>query len=225
MKAVAAKHFPGVPLVPLMSTGATDGVFLAAIGIPVYGVPGMFLEPDLNGIHGLNERIRVESLYDGRDYLFDLVKAYRRIAVDPAELAGGIGGAWRRWFPFRSVGTTLIALPQGALFWPARRALLVADLHLEKASWFARFGQMLPPYDSMATLRRLTALVAATGAREVWCLGDSFHDAGGCERLPERARRTMLRALTGRTRWTWITGNHDRGMMSIVAAARWSTRR
>ncbi len=76
MKAVAAKHFPGIPLLPLMSTGATDGIFFEAIGIPTYGAPGMFLEPDLNGIHGLNERVRVKSLYDGRDYLFDLVKAY-----------------------------------------------------------------------------------------------------------------------------------------------------
>jgi len=104
----------------------------------------------------------------------------------------------------------LVALPQGALFWPARGALLVADLHLEKASWFARLGQMLPPYDSLATLSDLTALAAATSAREIWCLGDSFHDREGCERLPARAR-DMLRALTSRTRWTWITGNHDAG--------------
>ncbi|NTS66041.1 M20/M25/M40 family metallo-hydrolase [Sphingomonas sp. HHU CXW] len=76
MRTVAAKHFPGVPLLPLMSTGATDGVFLEAIGIPVYGAPGTFLEPDNNGTHGLNERIRVSSLYASRDYLFDLVKAY-----------------------------------------------------------------------------------------------------------------------------------------------------
>jgi len=103
----------------------------------------------------------------------------------------------------------LIALPQGALFWPARAALLVADLHLEKASWFARDGQMLPPYDSQATLADLTALVAATGAREMWCLGDSFHDSLGCERLPVAAQ-AMLRALTGALAWTWITGNHDR---------------
>lgn len=112
-------------------------------------------------------------------------------------------------FSFCSVD--LLALPQGALYWPARRALLVADLHFEKASWFARFGQMLPPYDSIATLTDLTALVTATGAKEVWCLGDSFHDARGCERLPQQAR-DMLLALTGTTRWTWITGNHDAGM-------------
>ena len=102
----------------------------------------------------------------------------------------------------------MMALPQGALFWPARRALLVADLHLEKASWFARLGQMLPPYDSVATLADLTALAAATDPAEIWCLGDSFHDREGCERLPERARAALL-ALTGATRWTWIVGNHD----------------
>ena len=76
VKAVAAKHFPGLPLLPLMSTGATDGVFLEAVGIPVYGVPGFFTDPDGNGTHGLNERIRKDSLYNGRDYLFDLVTAF-----------------------------------------------------------------------------------------------------------------------------------------------------
>ncbi|CAN5502936.1 M20/M25/M40 family metallo-hydrolase [soil metagenome] len=73
---IAATHFPGAPLLPMMSTGATDGIFLEAIGIPVYGVPGIFVEKDLGRIHGLNERIRVKALYDGRDYLYDLVKAY-----------------------------------------------------------------------------------------------------------------------------------------------------
>lgn len=76
MKALAARHFPGVPLVPIMSTGATDAVYVGAVGIPVYGAPGIFVDRDMGGIHGLNERIRVKSLYDGRDYLFDLVKAY-----------------------------------------------------------------------------------------------------------------------------------------------------
>lgn len=73
---LAAKHFPGLPLLPLMSTGATDGIFLQAIGIPVYGAPGVFIDPDGNGTHGLNERLRIESLYAGRDYLYDLVKLY-----------------------------------------------------------------------------------------------------------------------------------------------------
>jgi DNA ligase-associated metallophosphoesterase len=111
---------------------------------------------------------------------------------------------------FSFCGHELMALPQGALFWPARRALLVADLHLEKASWFAKGGQMLPPYDSIATLADLTAVAAATGAAEIWCLGDSFHDRAGCDRLPAAARDQLL-ALTAKTRWTWITGNHDPG--------------
>lgn len=110
--------------------------------------------------------------------------------------------------PLSFAGHALCALADGALFWPARRALLVADLHFEKASWFAARGQMLPPYDSLATLQQLTALVDRTGAEELWCLGDSFHDTEGCARLPVAAR-AALTALTARLRWTWITGNHD----------------
>lgn len=114
--------------------------------------------------------------------------------------------------PFVFGGHRLLALPQGALFWPERHAILVADLHFEKASWFALFGQMLPPYDSLGTLSDLTTLVATTGARELWCLGDSFHDSRGCERLPDAAQE-MLRALTTRLNWVWITGNHDAGLV------------
>lgn len=110
--------------------------------------------------------------------------------------------------PFSFADRDLCALSEGALYWPARRALIVADLHFEKASWFALKGQMLPPYDSMATLAALTALVERTAASELWCLGDSFHDSEGCERLPETARMALA-ALTGSLRWVWITGNHD----------------
>ena len=109
---------------------------------------------------------------------------------------------------FSFSGRDLVALPQAALFWPARKALLVADLHFEKASWFARFGQMLPPYDSEATLADLEALIAATQADELWCLGDSFHDSAGSERLSAPARAKLGR-LTTQLDWTWITGNHD----------------
>ena len=73
---LAARYFPGVPVIPSMSTGATDGIFLEAIGIPTYGVPGPWGDPDGNGVHGLNERQEVRSAYVGRDYLFDLIKAY-----------------------------------------------------------------------------------------------------------------------------------------------------
>jgi DNA ligase-associated metallophosphoesterase len=88
--------------------------------------------------------------------------------------------------------------------------LLVADLHLEKASWFARGGQFLPPYDSQATLAALAGEVARCGARRLLCLGDSFHDRFGCDRLPAEAR-AMLTAMTAALDWTWIVGNHDPG--------------
>jgi acetylornithine deacetylase/succinyl-diaminopimelate desuccinylase-like protein len=73
---LVAKYFPGVPLIPSMSTGATDGIFLEAIGIPVYGAPGGWGDPDGNGVHGLNERRSVRSVFIGRDFLTDLVKLY-----------------------------------------------------------------------------------------------------------------------------------------------------
>ena len=112
--------------------------------------------------------------------------------------------------PFSFAGETFLASPEGALHWPAQDALLVADLHLEKASWFARLGQFLPPYDSHATLVALSALVGRTGVRRLYCLGDSFHDRFGCDRLPADAR-SLLIDLTGRLEWTWILGNHDPG--------------
>ena len=75
MERLAAKHFPGVPVIPAMSTGATDAVYTGGAGIPTYGVPSAWSDPDFNGIHGLNERLEVKGVYVGRDYLFDLVKA------------------------------------------------------------------------------------------------------------------------------------------------------
>jgi len=102
------------------------------------------------------------------------------------------------------------ASPAGAVYWPAERAMLVADLHLEKASWFARLGQMLPPYDSLATLQALAEEIERTRAERLYCLGDSFHDRFGCERLPGDARELLLR-LTSQVDWIWIVGNHDPG--------------
>ena len=112
--------------------------------------------------------------------------------------------------PFSFAGETFFATADGALFWPSQNALLVADLHLEKASWFARLGQFLPPYDSQATLSALAAAVEKTGAKRVFCLGDSFHDRFGCDRLSATARE-LLTSLTEHLDWTWIVGNHDPG--------------
>jgi acetylornithine deacetylase/succinyl-diaminopimelate desuccinylase-like protein len=73
---IAARYFPGVPFLPNMVTGATDATYIAPAGIPTYGVPGVWGDPDGNGTHGLNERIAVQAAYIGRDYLYDLIKDY-----------------------------------------------------------------------------------------------------------------------------------------------------
>lgn len=73
---VSEQVFPGVPFIPVLQAGGTDGAFLTPAGIPTYGVSGIFIDADLGGIHGLNERLRVKSLLDGREYLYRLVKIY-----------------------------------------------------------------------------------------------------------------------------------------------------
>lgn len=110
--------------------------------------------------------------------------------------------------PFSFCSTNLLLLPEGAAYCPARGALMLADLHLEKASSFAARGQMLPPYDSIETLRRTALLIDRIQPRTVYCLGDSFHDRGGADRL-EATARDLLRRLTAVTEWVWIVGNHD----------------
>ena len=110
-----------------------------------------------------------------------------------------------------------VPLGCGALFWPERGALLVADLHLEKASHYARRGAFLPPYDSEETVGRIEAAVALTAADEVWCLGDSWHDGDGAGRLPGAVRARLARLIAA-TAWTWITGNHDPAADPLGAA-------
>ena len=74
----AARLWPGVPIVPVMTPGATDGRFLNNAGIPTYGMSGMFSIPGETNAHGLNEKIRVQSLYEGRDFLESIVRDYAR---------------------------------------------------------------------------------------------------------------------------------------------------
>ena len=112
---------------------------------------------------------------------------------------------------FRFANAEFVAAGEAALFWPEHRALLVADLHLEKASSYALRGQMLPPYDSRATLSELAGLVQRYDAKAVWCLGDNYHDDGGEARLEDGAA-TLLRQLTHDLDWFWIVGNHDPGI-------------
>ena len=110
--------------------------------------------------------------------------------------------------PLSFAGEELVLTEGRAVYWPRERALLVADLHLEKASFFARTGQFLPPYDSRETLERLAQEIRRTDARRVITLGDNFHDSAGVDRLEPHAAG-MLAALTRATDWVWITGNHD----------------
>jgi uncharacterized protein len=117
--------------------------------------------------------------------------------------------------PLSFGGHLFHAAGDAALFWPEQQMLLVADLHLEKASSYAKRGQMLPPYDSMVTLEDLGKLIGQSGAKTVVCLGDNFHDSGGEARLPERAAYALT-VMTQQTDWIWITGNHDPHMQ-----ARW----
>ena len=112
---------------------------------------------------------------------------------------------------FQFAGREFVAAGEAALFWPDHNALLVADLHLEKASSYAAGGQMLPPYDSRATLSELAGLVRRFSATAVWCLGDNFHDDGGESRL-EADAADLLRSLTATLDWRWIVGNHDPGI-------------
>lgn len=110
--------------------------------------------------------------------------------------------------PVSICGKAFIADVSGALYWPAEDALVIADLHLEKGSSYARKGVMLPPYDTRETLSRLAAALDRYDASTVIALGDSLHDTGGGERLSAEDRET-LRLIQEDREWIWITGNHD----------------
>jgi DNA ligase-associated metallophosphoesterase len=105
-------------------------------------------------------------------------------------------------------GVTLVADLSGAFFWESERLLIVSDLHLEKGSSYATRGVLLPPYDTVATLARLAAVIARHDPRSVIALGDSFHDRKAHERLSPPDREAVA-ALQARREWIWIAGNHD----------------
>lgn len=125
-----------------------------------------------------------------------VVRALPRLAIAGANVEARLGGV------------TVTALPQGALWVADAKALVVSDLHLEKGSSYALRGQMLPPYDTHATLTRLSALMEMHAPEIVVSLGDSFHDGQGPARLDARDR-DLLRSLIGNCDWVWVEGNHD----------------
>jgi DNA ligase-associated metallophosphoesterase len=110
-------------------------------------------------------------------------------------------------------GVTMVADLSGALFWEEESLLVVSDLHLEKGSSFGKRGVLLPPYDTVATLGRLGAVIARHDPRVVIALGDSFHDRHAHDRL-SGADRDTIAALQARRDWIWISGNHDPALPS-----------
>lgn len=111
--------------------------------------------------------------------------------------------------PLSFAGAQLVADPSGALYWPAERTLMVADLHFEKGSSFAARGTaLLPPYDTRATLAALEQAIRRYRPRRVICLGDSFHDIGAAGRLGS-GDQARLRRIVADQDWLWISGNHD----------------
>ncbi|HTQ13536.1 MAG TPA: ligase-associated DNA damage response endonuclease PdeM [Rhizomicrobium sp.] len=105
-------------------------------------------------------------------------------------------------------GEDLVLDSSGALWWPAERTLVAADLHFEKGSFYALSGQFLPPYDTRATLKRLRALAGRYAPRRIVALGDSFHDRLATERM-DALERGLLMAMAEEVEWIWIAGNHD----------------
>ncbi len=110
-------------------------------------------------------------------------------------------------------GVAMLADLSGALVWEEQRLLVVSDLHLEKGSSFAQRGVLLPPYDTVATLGRLAAVIARHDPRMVIALGDSFHDRDAHARLSDADRDTLTALQAGRD-WIWISGNHDPALPS-----------
>jgi DNA ligase-associated metallophosphoesterase len=105
-------------------------------------------------------------------------------------------------------GEQLVLDPSGALYWPAERTIVFADLHFEKGSSLARRGALLPPYDTRETMARMKAAMMQRQIGRVIALGDSFHDRDAADRLDE-FERSCLKELSRGAEWVWIAGNHD----------------
>ncbi|WP_310380053.1 ligase-associated DNA damage response endonuclease PdeM [Rhizobium sp. 1399] len=105
-------------------------------------------------------------------------------------------------------GIAAVCDPLGALYLPDAGILVVSDLHLEKSAAYARRGMMLPPYDTLATLTVLAAVISRYDPKLVISLGDNFHDRVGSQHLPDAFRTLIVEMARGRE-WIWINGNHD----------------
>nr|WP_289847321.1 ligase-associated DNA damage response endonuclease PdeM [Alteromonas sp. C1M14] len=98
---------------------------------------------------------------------------------------------------------------RGILYFPAFDSLVVSDLHFEKASYLAAYANPVAQLDTRATLKRLAAVLGQYQPSEVICLGDSFHDAHGYNRMLAEDKANLAQLVTGCSRWCWVLGNHD----------------
>ncbi len=119
---------------------------------------------------------------------------------------------------FRVQDTIALADPDGVLVVPEARLLVVSDLHFEKGSSFAAGGQMLPPYDTRTTLRRLGEAIDRHQPQTVIALGDSFHDLRADQRMHGEDADTLAGLVRAMERWIWIEGNHDPGPVALGGA-------
>lgn len=125
-----------------------------------------------------------------------------QLAPEAASQSGGDNA------PLSVAGVGLVPNADGTLYWSDEKMLIVADLHFEKGSAYARHGTFLPPYDTAATLLRLARRIALCDPAIVVTLGDNFHDRQGAARLTIEDREMIL-TLQKRREWIWINGNHD----------------
>jgi uncharacterized protein len=165
-------------------------------------------------MRGLVPGIHVFSLYGAKTWMAghrraEATPSFRRLG--PAMTRTAIDVASRSSLNVGDVD--LVADLSGALFWEEQRLLVVSDLHLEKGSSFATRGVLLPPYDTVATLGRLAAVIARHDPRMVIALGDSFHDRDAHGRLSAPDRDAIL-GMQARRDWIWISGNHDPALPS-----------
>lgn len=121
--------------------------------------------------------------------------------------------------PLTFAGQSFLLDPSGALYWPAQRMLIVADLHLEKASFLAHAGSALPGYDTRDTLTRLHALITAYQPAEMLCLGDSFHDPTAAVRMRAADKIALFDLVHRVGEWHWLLGNHDPALPAFLPGA------
>jgi uncharacterized protein len=116
-------------------------------------------------------------------------------------------------------GETVVLDACGALFLPDHDVLVVADLHLEKGSFFAARGNPVPRHDTRDTLQRLAAAIDVYRPATVICLGDSFHDVAAGERIGLPDRLMLEKLMANVAAWIWLTGNHDPEIPAIFGGA------